>query len=61
MVTGGTNLRRVSGLTIPEVENASARIVERQGNDEFLVSPSRFSDIESKGVVPSVTACIRSR
>jgi len=37
-----------------EVENASARIAERHGNDEFLIAPSRLSDIETKGVVPSI-------
>ena len=37
-----------------EVESASARIAERHGNDEFGVSPSRLSDIETKGLVPSI-------
>jgi CRP/FNR family transcriptional regulator, cyclic AMP receptor protein len=37
-----------------EVETASARITERHGNDEFAVSPSRLSDIETKGLVPSI-------
>jgi hypothetical protein len=37
-----------------EVESASMRIAERHGNDEFAVSPSRLSDIETKGLVPSI-------
>ena len=37
-----------------EVENASARIAERRGSEEFLIAPSRLSDIETKGVVPSI-------
>jgi len=37
-----------------DVESASARIAERHGNDEFAVSPSRLSDIETKGLVPSI-------
>lgn len=42
------------GLTMREVENASARIAERHGSEEFLIAPSRLSDIETKGVVPSI-------
>ena len=30
------------------------RIVVRHGNDEFALPPSRLSDIETKGVIPSV-------
>ncbi len=37
-----------------EVESASIRIAERHGNDEFVLSPSRLSDIETKGLVPSI-------
>jgi transcriptional regulator with XRE-family HTH domain len=42
------------GLTMRDVENATLRIAERHGNDEFIVSPSRLSDIETKGLVPSI-------
>ena len=55
--TAGQNLRSLRerlGLTMREVETASVRIAERHGNDEFAVSPSRLSDIETKGLVPSV-------
>ena len=53
----GANLRGLSerlGLTMREVESASVRIAERHGNDEFAVTPSRLSDIETKGSVPSI-------
>lgn len=53
----GTNLRASRerlGLTMRDVESASLRIAERHGSDEFLVSPSRLSDIETKGLVPSI-------
>ena len=47
-------LRERLGLTMREVESASVRIAEKHGNDEFTVSPSRLSDIETKGLVPSI-------
>ncbi len=53
----GANLRALRerlGLTMREVESASLRIAERHTNDEFAVSPSRLSDIETKGSVPSL-------
>jgi len=56
-LAAGSNLRTVRerlGLTMREVESASARIADRHGNDEFSVSPSRLSDIETKGLVPSI-------
>lgn len=48
------SLRERLGLTMREVESASLRIAERHENDEFAVCPSRLSDIETKGLVPSV-------
>jgi transcriptional regulator with XRE-family HTH domain len=56
-LAAGSNLRTIRerlGLTMREVESASARIADRHGNDEFSVSPSRLSDIETKGLVPSI-------
>jgi len=53
----GANLRARRerlGLTMREVESASLRIAERHGNDEFALSPSRLSDIETKGSVPNI-------
>ncbi len=57
MFSGGQNLRALReqlGLTMRDVESASERIAEKHGNNEFSVSPSRLSDIETKGVVPSI-------
>ena len=53
----GANLRALRerlGLTMREVETGSARIAERHTNDEFAISPSRLSDIGTKGSVPSI-------
>jgi transcriptional regulator with XRE-family HTH domain len=53
----GVNLRALReqlGLTMRDVETASARIAQKHGNDEFLVVPSRLSDFETKGTVPSI-------
>jgi transcriptional regulator with XRE-family HTH domain len=57
MISAGQNLRVLRdqlGLTMRDVENASLRIAERHGNEEFAVPPSRLSDIETKGIVPSI-------
>lgn len=57
MFSGGQNfraLREQLGLTMRDVENASMRIAVKHGNDEFALPPSRLSDIETKGVVPSI-------
>ncbi len=56
-LAAGLNLRGLRerlGLTMREVESASARIADRHRNEEFGVSPSRLSDIETKGLVPSI-------
>jgi hypothetical protein len=39
--------REQLGLTMREVESASLRIAAKHGNDEYTVSPSRLSDIET--------------
>src|SRR5580698_4057157 len=57
MCPGGQNLRLLReqlGLTMRDVETAGARIAQKHGNDEFAIPPSRLSDIETKGVVPSI-------
>lgn len=57
MFSGGQNLRALReqlGLTMRDVESASARIAEKHGNDEFGIPPSRLSDVETKGVIPSI-------
>jgi len=56
-IAAGSNLRSLRerlGFTMREVESASERIAERHRNDEFSVSPSRLSDIETKGLIPSI-------
>lgn len=47
-------LREQLGLTVRAVESASMKIADRHGNDAYIVPLSRLSDIETKGVVPSV-------
>jgi transcriptional regulator with XRE-family HTH domain len=57
MFSGGQNLRVLReqlGLTMRDVESASMRIANRHRNDEFAIPPSRLSDVETKGVVPSI-------
>ncbi len=56
-VNGGyrlRSLREALGCTMRDVENASLQIARRLGSDEFAIPPSRLSDIETKGVVPSI-------
>lgn len=47
-------LREALGCTMRDVENASLEIARRLRSEEFGIPPSRLSDIETKGVVPSV-------
>jgi len=57
MAHGGHNLRALReqlGLTMRDVETASAKISEKYCNEEFAIPPSRLSDIETKGIVPSI-------
>jgi len=57
MLEAGVNLRLLRerlGLTMRDVEIAAARIADTRGNEEFSVGPSRLSDIETKGLVPSI-------
>ncbi len=54
---GGPNLRGLReqlGLTMRDVETATAKIAQRRQSDEFFVPLSRLSDIETKGIVPSI-------
>jgi hypothetical protein len=37
-----------------DVELASAQIAQRFDNEEFTIPPSRLSDIETKGIIPSI-------
>ena len=57
MITAGQQLRLVReqlGLTLRDVEIASDRIAARHRNDNFGIPLSRLSDIETKGVLPSI-------
>jgi len=57
MLSAGIDLRKIRerlGLTMRDVESASFRIARRHGSEEYLVPPSRLSDIETKGVIPSI-------
>jgi len=57
MLSAGQSLRTLReqlGLTMRDVETASAAIASRHRNDEYAIAPSRLSDIETKGVVPSI-------
>jgi hypothetical protein len=46
--------REQLGLTMRDVEMASAAIAAKHGNDDFSIPLSRLSDIETKGIVPSI-------
>jgi transcriptional regulator with XRE-family HTH domain len=57
MVAAGQNLRALReqlGLTMRDVEMASAKLAQKHQNDEFILAPSRLSDIETKGILPSI-------
>ena len=41
-------------LTFRDVEQASLKIADRRGNDEFAIALSRLADIENKGTLPSI-------
>lgn len=48
------DLRERLKLTLRSVEEASTELAAAYGNPEFIVPPSRLSDIETKGVLPSI-------
>ncbi len=57
VLSAGRRLREVReqiGLTLRDVEIASTALSEVRGIEEFVINPSRLSDIETKGVVPSI-------
>jgi transcriptional regulator with XRE-family HTH domain len=47
-------LREELGLTIRDVEAASTRIAANHNNEDFAISLSRLSDIETKGILPNI-------
>ncbi len=57
LLTAGRRLRALReelGLTMRDVEAASERIATRRGNQDFTLPLSRLSDIEAKGLLPSL-------
>ena len=57
MLPAGKSLRTLReklGLTLRDIETSSARMAEKYRNEEFSIPPSRLSDIETKGVLPSI-------
>ena len=48
------HLREKLGLTLRDVESASSEIAARHANQEFFIPFSRLSEIETKGLVPSI-------
>jgi transcriptional regulator with XRE-family HTH domain len=48
------DLREQIGLTLRDVELSSTSLAESRGIEEFIINPSRLSDIETKGVIPSI-------
>ena len=57
MLPAGKSLRTLReklGLTMRDVETSSARVADKYRNEEFSIPPSRLSDIETKGILPSV-------
>jgi transcriptional regulator with XRE-family HTH domain len=57
MEDAGQKLKKIReslDLKFRDVEQASARIADAHGNDEYIVALSRLSDIENKGTFPTV-------
>jgi transcriptional regulator with XRE-family HTH domain len=53
----GRQLRRVReelGLSMRDVEKTSLQLAKQYHNRGMAIPPSRLSEIESKGVVPSI-------
>jgi transcriptional regulator with XRE-family HTH domain len=46
--------REKLGLTIRDVETASARLAAKHSVDDYNLPLSRLSDIETKGIIPSI-------
>jgi len=47
-------LREALGYRMRDVELASNQIAQKFESDEFAIPPSRLSDIETKGITPSI-------
>jgi transcriptional regulator with XRE-family HTH domain len=56
-LSGGQRLRALRetlGYRMRDVELASNQIAQRFESEEFSIPPSRLSDIETKGIIPSI-------
>ncbi len=56
-LNGGQRLRALRatlGYRMRDVELASNQIARRFDSEEFAIPPSRLSDIETKGIIPSI-------
>ncbi len=56
-LNGGQRLRMLReslGYRMRDVELASNQIAQRFQSEEFAIPPSRLSDIETKGIIPSI-------
>lgn len=56
-MTAGEKLRTIReglGLSIRMVEAASSELAAKYNNPDYLISLSRLSDIETKGIVPNI-------
>jgi transcriptional regulator with XRE-family HTH domain len=56
-MTAGERLRALReglGLSIRMVEAASSQLAAKYNNPDYLISLSRLSDIETKGVIPNI-------
>jgi len=47
-------IREALGLTLKDVESASALIAEKYNNQEYSIPASRLSEMETKGMLPSI-------
>jgi transcriptional regulator with XRE-family HTH domain len=57
MLTAGNTLRQMReklGLTMRDVETASERLARKRSNVGYFVPISRLSDVETKGITPSI-------
>lgn len=56
-MTAGEQLRALRerlGLSLRNVEAASGRLADKHNNPDYLISLSRLSDIETKGITPNL-------
>ncbi len=47
-------LRKARGLSMRDVDELSQQVANERRNRVFLIPPSRLSEIESRGVIPSI-------